>query len=168
MRAIPFPRAALVLLALAAVPARGQTQPAPPSPLQADTPVARRAAGTFAVQLAPQETAAAPLGRLSIDKQFSGDLQGTSRGEMLAFRSAVDGSAGYVAMEQVTGTLHGRGGTFVLQHSGTMDRGAPGLVITVVPDSGTGELEGISGRMNIIIEGGSHSYELDYTLPGTP
>jgi hypothetical protein len=132
-----------------------------------ETAVTTRATGTFQVTLAPQETAA-PLGRMSIDKTFSGDLQGTSKGEMLAFRSAVDGSAGYVAMEQVNGTLAGRTGTFVLMHTGVMDRGAPGLTITVVPDSGTGGLEGITGRMNIIIEGGQHSYELDYTLPGTP
>ena len=129
--------------------------------------VSTRATGDFQVNLAPQETAA-PLGRLSIDKTFSGDLQGTSKGEMLAFRSAVEGSAGYVAMEQVTGTLAGRTGTFVLMHMGTMDRGAQGLTITVVPDSGTGGLEGLTGRMKIIIEGGAHAYEFDYTLPGTP
>lgn len=126
-----------------------------------------RATGTFQVQLAPQETAA-PLGRLSIDKQFQGDLQGTSKGEMLAVQTGVQGSAGYVAMEVVTGTLAGRSGTFALQHSGTMDRGAPTLSVTVVPDSGTGELAGITGRMDIIIEGGKHSYEFDYTLPATP
>ncbi len=126
-----------------------------------------RAAGTFQVQLAPQETAA-PIGRMSIDKEFQGDLQGTSKGEMLAVRTAVEGSAGYVAMEQVTGTLHGRTGTFYLQHTGTMNRGAPQLSVTVVPDSATGELQGLAGTMNIIIEGGTHSYEFEYTLPGTP
>jgi hypothetical protein len=149
----------LVLLSLAsAAPAHAQS----PAPIEAMTTT--RATGSFEVQLAPQETAAAPLGRLSINKQFHGDLEATSKGEMLAFRSAVDGSAGYVAMEQVTGTLHGRSGTFVLQHTGVMDRGAPGLTITVVPDSGTGELAGLSGTMNIVIEGGKHSYEFDYTL----
>ncbi|MBW3571153.1 MAG: DUF3224 domain-containing protein [Gemmatimonadetes bacterium] len=125
-----------------------------------------RATGTFQVQLAPQETAAA-IGRMSIDKEFHGDLQGTSKGEMLAVRCAVEGSAGYVALEQVTGSLHGRAGTFYLQHSGTMDRGAPRLSVTVVPDSGTGELAGVTGTMNIIIEGGTHAYEFDYTLPGS-
>jgi hypothetical protein len=137
-----------------------------PSNTRTETVVSTRATGTFEVQLAPQETAAT-LGRMSIDKQFHGDLQGTSKGEMLAVQGGVQGSAGYVALEQVTGTLHGRTGTFYLQHSGTMDRGAPSLTITVVPDSGTGELAGLTGRMNIIIEAGKHSYEFDYTLPGT-
>ena len=156
----------LVLAAFCvAAPAAARAQSA--STTQSETAVTTRATGTFQVQLAPQETAS-PLGRLSIDKQFSGDLQGTSKGEMLAFRTPVEGSAGYVAMEQVSGTLAGRTGTFVLMHMGTMDRGAQGLTITVVPDSGTGGLEGITGRLNIIIEGGRHSYEFDYTLPGTP
>lgn len=155
-----------VCLALAlSTTARAQ---AAPTPRPETAAVSTRATGTFQVNLAPQETAAAPLGRMSIDKTFSGDLQGTSKGEMLAFRSAVDGSAGYVAMEQVSGTLAGRTGTFVLMHTGTMDRGAPGLTITVVPDSGTDGLQGLTGRMNIIIEGGAHAYEFDYTLPGTP
>jgi hypothetical protein len=160
-RILPLVLAAFCVAA--PVAARAQTA----STTRPETAVTTRATGTFQVQLAPQETAA-PLGRLSIDKQFSGDLQGTSKGEMLAFRTLVEGSAGYVAMEQVTGTLAGRTGTFVLMHVGTMDRGAQGLTITVVPDSGTGGLEGITGRLNIIIEGGRHSYEFDYTLPGTP
>ncbi|HEU4882016.1 MAG TPA: DUF3224 domain-containing protein [Longimicrobium sp.] len=137
-----------------------------PSNTQTETAVSTRATGTFEVQLAPQETAAT-IGRMSLDKQFHGDLEGTSKGEMLAVQGGVQGSAGYVALEQVTGTLHGRTGTFYLQHTGTMDRGAPSLSITVVPDSGTGELTGLSGRMNIVIEAGKHSYEFDYTLPGT-
>jgi len=123
-----------------------------------------RAAGTFEVKLGPLEGYEPTLGRMSIDKRFSGDLQGTSRGEMLSMRSAVQGSAGYVALERVTGTLHGRGGTFVLQHFGVMDRGAPSLTVSVVPDSGTGDLEGLAGTMNIIIAGGTHSYQFDYTL----
>lgn len=105
------------------------------------------------------------IGRMSLDKQFAGDLQGTSKGQMLAFVTPVEGSAGYVAMERVTGTLHGRTGTFVLQHGGIMDRNARHLTITVVPDSGTGELEGLSGTMDIIIEGGKHSYVFEYALP---
>lgn len=149
-----------------AITGSAQVRTRAPSTIQTETAVTTRATGTFEVQLAPQETAAA-IGRMSIDKRFHGDLQGTSRGEMLATRSAVEGSAGYVAMEQVTGTLHGRTGTFYLQHSGTMDRGAPRLSVTVVPDSGTGELTGLTGSMNIIIEGGAHAYEFDYTLPGT-
>lgn len=134
--------------------------------------MATRASGTFQVKLAPQTTAhdaaGAVLGRMSIDKEFHGDLDAISQGEMLAAGTAVEGSAGYVAVEKVTGTLHGRAGSFVLQHSGTMDRGAPTLSVTVVPDSGTGALAGISGRMNIIVEGGRHAYTFDYTLPEAP
>ncbi len=104
------------------------------------------------------------VGRLALDKQFSGDLEATSKGQMLAVRTEIQGSAGYVAMERVTGTLHGQSGTFALQHSGTMNRGAPQLVVTVVPDSGTGQLAGIAGTLTITIEGGKHSYDLDYTI----
>ena len=127
------------------------------------------ARGTFEVKLSPQvdgEEGGASLGRLLIDKRFSGDLEATSRGQMLAFRSGVEGSAGYVALEQVEGTLAGRAGGFVLQHTGTMERGAQQLSVTVVPDSGTGELEGLSGRMRIDIAEGRHAYEFDYTLGG--
>jgi hypothetical protein len=104
------------------------------------------------------------VGRMLIDKRFEGDLEGASKGQMLAAGTSVAGSAGYVAMEQVTGTLGGRSGSFILQHSGTMSRGAASLTVSVVPDSGTGGLEGLSGRMNIIIAEGQHSYEFDYTL----
>ena len=125
-----------------------------------------RAEGTFIVKLTPVaggNTAKAGLGRMAIDKEFHGDLEATSTGEMLAAQTAVPGSAGYVAMERVTGTLGGRTGTFVLQHSGTMTRGAPELVVSVVPDSGTGELTGLAGRMEIIIADGRHSYRFDYS-----
>ncbi len=129
-----------------------------------------RATGTFDVKLTPQATDAeargTTLGRTSIDKEFRGDLAGTGKGEMLSAGTPVKGSAGYVAIERVSGTLVGRRGTFVLQHSGTMTRGAPQLVITVVPDSGTGELEGLAGTMSIIVENGRHSYEFEYTLAG--
>lgn len=108
----------------------------------------------------------ASLGRLLIDKRFGGDLEATSKGQMLAFRSGVEGSAGYVALEQVEGRLAGRAGGFVLQHSGTLERGAQQLSVTVVPDSGTGELEGLAGQMRIIVAEGRHSYEFDYTLGG--
>ena len=104
------------------------------------------------------------LARMSIDKQFNGDLVATSKGEMLSAGTSVKGSAGYVAIERVIGTLGGRHGSFVLQHNGLMNRGAPQLTITIVPDSGTGELAGLSGSMAIIIADGKHYYELDYLL----
>lgn len=123
------------------------------------------AAGTFEVKLAPQPGYNDSVGRMSIDKEFAGDLAGTSIGEMLAVMSGVEGSAGYVALERVTGTLNGRRGSFALQHHGLMNRGAPSLTVTVVPDSGTDQLTGLAGSMKIIIEGKKHSYEFDYTLP---
>ena len=129
-----------------------------------------RAAGTFEVKLAPQSLAdsqADPLlGRLAIDKQFSGDLQGTSKGEMLSARTTIDNSAGYVAIERVTGTLGGKKGSFVLQHSGTMTRGEQRLEITVVPDSGTDELVGLAGAMLIDVTNGKHTYAFEYTIAG--
>ena len=128
-----------------------------------------QATGPFDVKLAPQPPApgieSANLGRQTIDKQFHGDLEATSLGEMIATMGGVQGSAGYVAMERVTGVLHGKRGTFVLQHTGIMDRGAPSLVITVVPDSGTDALTGLTGTMTIQIEQGKHSYVFDYDLP---
>ncbi|MEP7365509.1 MAG: DUF3224 domain-containing protein [Acidobacteriota bacterium] len=128
------------------------------------------ATGAFEVKLVPQSTDNVPegtaLGRTSIDKQFHGDIEATSKGEMLSAMTSVKGSAGYVAIERVTGTVHGRKGTFVLQHTGTMDRGVQSLTITIVPDSGTGDLAGMSGTMTIRIEpGGKHFYDLDYELP---
>lgn len=130
----------------------------------------QRANGTFEVKLTPQVPdnpgGAAIPGRLSIDKQFHGDLEATSGGQMLAAQTSVKGSAGYVAMERVSGSMHGRSGTFVLQHSGTMTRGVPQLTVTVVPDSGSGELEGLSGTMTIQIADGKHSYEFEYTIEG--
>ena len=128
----------------------------------------RHASGTFEVNMNPQspeEDVGDPtVGRMALDKQFHGDIEGTSKGQMLAVSSDVPGSAGYVAMERVVGTLEGLKGTFALQHSGTMTRGTPHLIITVVPDSGTGELVGLAGTMTINIEQGKHSYEFDYTL----
>ena len=125
-----------------------------------------RAVGPFEVKLSPQTPhhPDAGLGRMSLDKEFHGDLEATSKGEMLVGSTETKGSAGYVAMERVTGTLHGRAGSFILQHSGTMNRGAPSLSVTVVPDSGTGELAGLSGRMAIVVVAGKHSYEFDYAL----
>jgi hypothetical protein len=130
----------------------------------------KRAAGPFEVKLQPLDVSplasGTGLGRMSLDKQFHGDLDAVSQGEMLSAMGSVKGSAAYVAIERVTGTLDGRKGTFFLQHRGTMTRGAPFLDIVVVPDSGTGELSGIDGKMNIdIAEGGKHSYTFDYSLP---
>jgi hypothetical protein len=123
-----------------------------------------KAHGDFEVKLTPQSAADAPIGRMSIDKQFHGDLEATSKGEMLAFMTSVKGSAGYVAMEQVTGALNGRTGAFVLQHTGTMARGDQQQSVTVVPDSGTDELKGLAGKMTIIIANGKHSYDFDYEI----
>ena len=125
-----------------------------------------KAVGTFHVKinsLPPYNTAPdAKLARMSIDTQFHGDLEATSQGEMLSAGTDIKDSAGYVAIERVTGTLDGRSGGFVLQHNATMTRGAPYLNIIVVPDSGTGELVGLAGTMNIVIEKGKHSYQFEY------
>ncbi len=128
------------------------------------------ARGPFDVKLAPQalsEAVADPtLGRMAIDKVYHGDLEGTGKGEMLTAGTSVKGSGAYVAVERVNGTLAGRKGSFALQHMGTMTRGAPHLSITVVPDSGTDQLVGLAGKMDIIIApDGKHSYDLEYTLP---
>lgn len=130
--------------------------------------MAHHASGTFDVKLTPQpqvENIGDPtVARLSIDKEFHGDLEATGKGQMLAAATEVKDSAGYVALERVSGTLKGKRGTFALQHNGIMTRGAPLLTITVVPDSGTGELVGLVGTMTINIADGSHSYEFDYEL----
>ncbi len=129
-----------------------------------------QATGSFDVKMAPQkpdnpQEEAAALGRMSLDKQFHGDLEATSQGEMLSVLDQKIGSGGYVALERVTGKLQGRTGSFVLQHNATMTRGVPQLNIVVVPDTGAGELTGISGSMKIRIEGGKHFYDFEYTLP---
>lgn len=137
--------------------------------LQKGTPMPAHATGNFEVKLTPQSPDGqfedATLGRMTIDKQIHGDLEATSKGTMLTAGTDVKGSAGYVAIERVTGTLHGRTGTFVLQHTGTMNRGAFQLSITVVPDSGTGQLLGLTGKFNITIAAGKHSYDFEYILP---
>lgn len=123
--------------------------------------------GTFDVNLVPLagEPGSDPtLGRMSIDKQFHGDLEASSKGQMLMVQAEVKGSAGYVAIEKVSGTLQGRKGTFVLQHSGIMTRGVGQLLVTVVPDSGTGDLKDLAGKMTIDIRDGKHFYGFDYTL----
>jgi LDH2 family malate/lactate/ureidoglycolate dehydrogenase len=130
-----------------------------------------RAKGEFDVKLnplsayAPDATAGPPLGRMSIDKNFRGDLEATSVGEMLTAGSAIKGSAVYVAVERVTGTLNGKTGSFALHHTGVMSRGNGELSVVVAPDSGTGELTGLTGEMAIIIADGKHSYEFEYQLP---
>lgn len=127
------------------------------------------AKGEFIVKLQPLGVEGQPegskIGRMSIDKSISGDLVATTAGQMLSAMTEMKGSAGYVAIEIVEGVLAGKKGTFLLQHTGTMNKGAPSLSVTVVPDSGTGELVGLAGEFTIIIAGGKHSYEFKYTLP---
>lgn len=125
------------------------------------------ATGSFDVTLSPQpSTTGQPLlGRLHIDKTYSGDLSATGIGEMLSAGTHTKGSAAYVAIEQVTGSLGGRSGSFVLRHVGSMNRGVPELLVSVVPDSGTGELEGLAGTLTIHVSDGKHAYAFDYTLP---
>ncbi len=129
-----------------------------------------QAIGTLDVKLTPQDDKFEDtlLGRMTLDKQFHGDLEASSKGQMLSVMTATKGSAGYVAIEKVSGTLHGRKGSFVLQHSGTMTRGAPNLSVAVVPDSGTEELADLTGEMTIKIEDGKHFYEFRYVLPPKP
>ena len=130
--------------------------------------IVKKATGTFSVKIGPlsqyNTSQDAKLARMSIDKQFNGDLVGISQGEMLSAGTDTKGSAGYVAIERVTGTLNDRSGSFVLQHNATMTRGAPCLNIVVIPDSGTGELAGLSGTMHIAIDKGNHSYEFEYNF----
>jgi Protein of unknown function (DUF3224) len=122
------------------------------------------AVGTFDVALVPIGEGENPIGTMSLSKTFAGDIVGSSTGLMLSFRSAIEGSAGYVAMERVTGHLAGKAGAFTLQHSGSMERGVASLSITVVPDSATGDLHGLTGKMEIIMSEGRHDYKLEYTL----
>lgn len=137
-------------------------------PNKKEAVVTGHATGTFEVKLIPQnpdeQSKAAPVGRMSIDKQFHGGLEGTSRVEMLTASTDVKGSAVYVAIEQFTGTLAGRKGSFLLHHTGIMTRGVPQLTVSVVPDSGTGQLVGLTGEMNITIADGKHSYDFEYAL----
>ncbi len=153
----------------AGFPSPAQAQSPVSAPHQTEAVVTTHARGDFDVTLTPQATAdsavAASLGRMSIDKQYHGDLEASAKGEMLAAMSSVRGSAGYVAIERVSGTLQGRHGTFMLQHSGSMTRGTPQLSVTVVPDSGTDQLVGLAGTMMIIIApDGKHSYDFEYTI----
>lgn len=125
------------------------------------------ARGSFDVTMTPQSSNThdgITESRLSLEKRYHGQLEAQGSGTMLSTMTTVKGSAGYVAMERVAGTLHGRRGSFVLQHSGVLTRGAQSLTVTIVPDSGTGELAGISGTCGITVVGAAHSYELHYTI----
>lgn len=163
---------ALGLLFSANIAARGQTKSSGPNENQKEVTVQMHASGTFEVKVTPQAPDGtfedATMGRMTLDKQFRGDLEASSKGQMLTAMTDIKGSAGYVAVERVTGTLHGRRGTFFFQHSATMTRGVPQLSVTVVPDSGTGQLVGLTGKMDIKIDAGKHSYEFEYTLPQAP
>jgi hypothetical protein len=159
----------ILCLAFASI-AHTQTK-RPAKKTQKEKLVTKHASGTFDVKVEPQEDEPADgqagvstVVRMTLDKQFHGDLEATSKGQMLAYSSEEKGSAGYVAMERVNGSLQGKSGSFALQHSGSMDRGKPQLLITVVPDSGTGDLAGLSGKLTINIVDGKHFYEFAYTL----
>jgi hypothetical protein len=138
-------------------------------PLRCQEITVMHASGSFEVKMTPQaadeNVGDASIGRMALDKRYHGDLDATGLGQMLAAGTAVQGSAGYVAMERVSGTLGGRRGAFHLQHSGTMTRGAPELRISVVPDSATDELEGLTGTLAIRIADGKHFYDFEYSLP---
>ena len=159
----------IACLSLDLAPTAGAERPASvPTTSHKGAAVTSHASGTFEVQVKPlpndEKVPGLTVGRMGYDKQWKGDIEGTSKGEMMTVATSVDGSAGYVAVEHVTGTLAGRSGSFMLLHRGTMQGGAFSLDITVVPDSGTGQLIGLRGKLVIVIEGGKHSYEFDYSL----
>jgi hypothetical protein len=160
--------AAGLLCLFAAVAMNAQSNPSPQGVATKGGILTNHAKGTFEVKVTPatDEKAADPaIGRFLLDKQFRGDLEATSKGQMLGANTSVKGSAGYVAMESVSGTLKGREGSFILQHSGTMAHDALQMTVAVVPDSGTGQLTGIAGAMMIKIVDGKHLYDFEYTLP---
>jgi hypothetical protein len=164
--------ACLASLIVSTAPTQAQTGPGPSAPIRKQAAMSLHATGTFEVKMDPQpadeKAGGAAIGRMLLDKQFHGDLEATSKGTMLAAGTAVKGSAGYVAIEIVTGTLKGLTGTFVLQHAGIMTRGTPFLSVRVVPDSATGQLVGLTGIMTIDVSDGKHAYDLAYTLPENP
>jgi hypothetical protein len=167
---IAIPVAAAVALAVAAIFFFASPHAAGQAASQKGTSMPAHATGPFDVKLTPQDDKLDPtLGRMTIDKHFHGDLEATSKGQMLTASTDVKGSAGYVAIERVTGTLRTSSGlhtgSFSLQHTGTLNRGTPELSVSVVPDSSTGQLAGLTGKMNIIISDGKHSYDFEYTLP---
>jgi len=162
--------AVCAVVALGAITyARARTNAPSKSIVQDGAIVTEHASGTFDVKLAPvgepDNADGLTLGKYSLDKQYHGDLEAVAKGTMLTAGTEVKGSAGYVAIERVTGALKGHKGSFVLQHNGTLTRGAPQQNIVVVPDSGTGQLTGLTGKLTVIIENGNHSYEFDYSLP---
>lgn len=161
-----FTRAAVFAASLFAAASLAHAQLVPTK----GTPMTSQATGTFEVKVKPlpedEKVAGVAVGRMSIDKTFKGDIEGTSKGEMMTAGTQVKGSAGYVAVEIVTASIKGRSGTFTLLHHATMKQeGDFRMNIVVIPDSGTGGLVGLAGKMEIIIEGGKHSYKFDYTLP---
>lgn len=160
---------ALLLSACATATGREPTATDHPPQTKDSTAMTRHATGTFDVKLVPFPADAdrgdSPIGRMSNDKQFHGDIDGSSRGQMLMLGTAVQGSAAYVSIEVVTGKVHGRSGSFALHHDGVMNRGVGQLAIGIVPDSGTDQLQGIAGTFAITIEKGVHHYDLDYSLP---
>jgi hypothetical protein len=166
MNRIQFVAAVFLYLAISGMAQNESPHPAPPK----EKVVTGHATGTFEVKMTPQtaEEGTDPgIARMLLDKQIHGDLEGTSKGQMLATGSA-QSSGAYVALERITGTLKGRAGSFVLQHSATMTRGMPQMSITVAPDSGTGQLTGLTGTFTIKIDSGKHSYDFEYTLPEAP
>jgi hypothetical protein len=148
----------------------GQAQAPASAPVQKDAAMSHHAQGSFDVQTKPLAAdgalAGTPVGRYSLEKQYHGDLDATAKGEMLGAGDLAKGVAGYVAIEQVSGTLQGHTGSFALQHNATMDGGKFNMAIAVVPGSGAGELAGIAGTLTIVIADGKHSYTFDYSLPG--
>ncbi|MGA7646333.1 MAG: DUF3224 domain-containing protein [Terriglobales bacterium] len=160
----------LALLSLSATNSFSQNKDAAKT-LPKDVPMTLHATGAFDAKTTPLPAddatggAAVNISRYALDKQYHGDLEGTSKGEMLGSGDPSKGNAGYVAVEKVTGTLHGRSGSFALQHSGMMEQGKFQLAVSVVPGSGTGGFAGIAGTMTIIITNGKHSYNFEYTLP---
>lgn len=126
--------------------------------------------GTFEVTATPDpstdEVDGVSIGRVRFDKTFAGPLEAKSKVDFIGVRTKVEGSAGYAGVERITGALEGKRGTFVVLHQGLIERGQQSLTLIIVPDSGTGELAGIHGKMAIRIEGGQHYYELDWALEG--
>lgn len=166
---ITFLRLFVICCVALSVAAYAQSQPVSKQKNMNMTKKQLVAKGTFEVKVTPlppeENIGDATIGRLSLDKQFSGDIVGTAKGQMLGIGTDIKESAGYVAAERVHATVNGKKGSFALQHSGTMQAGKFDLTISIVPDSGTGELKGIAGTMKIVIDSGKHSYELSYTLP---
>jgi len=163
--------AALCLVPAFASTTRAQT-PAK-APASKGTSMTQHASGTFDVKVQPlpadEKVPGLKVGRFGVEKQWKGDFEGTSKGEMMTADASVEGSGGYAAVELLTGTLKGRSGSFTLVHQGTMSKNANfNMLITVVPDSGTGQLAGLAGSLKIAIADGKHSYTFDYTLPVAP